>query len=157
MEDKNYLTKDGVQALKEELEELQKKKLHTIKERAPQSLNYREADADYVSYQEDLSRMENRIKELTRVLDNYELINPPSKKERNVVHLGATVTVEMEGAIEEFMIVGTFESDPVNQKISNESPLGKALLGKKVGEEFQVKTPMIDQAGRVIKISYEGI
>ncbi len=155
MEDKYYLTEKGAREIGEELEKLEKEKLRVIKERAPQPLDYREADADYVSYQENLGRLESRIKELQRALDNYELIKPPSKEERDTVHLGAKVVVEMGGAIEEFKLVGTFESDPANYRISNKSPLGKALLGRKVGEEFQVKTPIVDQTCRIIKISYE--
>jgi len=157
MEEKNYLTEQGAKELRKELKELERDKLETIRERAPRPLDYREADADYVSYQENLGRLESRIKELRRVLDNYQLIKAPPKKERDTVHLGATVVVEMEGTIEEFMIVGTFESDPAHQKISNKSPLGKNLLGRKVGEELEVKTPIVDQKCRIMKIKYESV
>lgn len=155
MEDKYYLTEKGVEEIRGELEELEKEKLRIIKERAPRPLDYREADPDYVSYQENLGRLESRIKELQRALDNYELIKPPAKEEKDTVHLGATVVVEMGGAIEKFKLVGTFESDPAHSKISDKSPLGKALLGRKVGAEFEVKTPILDQLCRIIKISYE--
>jgi transcription elongation factor GreA len=60
----------------------------------------------------------------------------------------------MDGTVEEFKIVGTIESDPANQKISDQSPIGRALLGKKVGNEVKVTTPMVNHGCRILKIKY---
>jgi len=61
----------------------------------------------------------------------------------------------MDGQMEEFLIVGTLEADPSNSKISNESPIGKALLGKRVGEIVQIKTTLVNCSCKIIKIKYE--
>ena len=90
------------------------------------------------------------------LIENYELIKPPPRNQQDKVYLGAQVSVEMDGGVEDFRIVGTAESDPAHQKISDRSPIGMALLGKKAGEEVEVKTPMVNHICRVLKIKYEG-
>ena len=66
-----------------------------------------------------------------------------------------TVTVEIDGQLDEFTIVGTLESNPALGKISNECPVGKALLGKKVGDVVEVKTPIVKHKCKIIKIKYK--
>jgi transcription elongation factor GreA len=154
-EGKYYLTKEGIEKIKEELERLQERKQILLNGQGPRSFRFGEVEAEYIAFREDLGRVRLRIKELQDVLENYELIKLPPKDRRDEVYLGAQVSVEMDGVVEDFRIVSTAESDPANKKISNHSPIGKALLGKKVGEEIKVKTPMVNHVCRILKIKYE--
>lgn len=151
---KYYLTKQGLENLTKELKELKEQKQVLLKGSGPRSFRFGEVEAEYIVFREDLGRLEARIAELEDVLEDYELIKMPAKKEQDRVNLGAQVTVEMDGVIEEFKIVSTAESDPVNHKISDESPIGKALLNKKVGEEIKIKTAMVYNTCRILKIKY---
>ena len=152
---KNYLTKEGLERVKKELEKLREQRSILLNGSGPRAFRFGEIDAEYFAFREDLERIEERIAELENVLENYELIKTPPKEEQNKIHLGATVLVEMNGEIEEFTIVSKAEADAVERKISDQSPIGKALLGKKVGEEVEVKTPMINHVCRILKIKYE--
>lgn len=154
-EKKYYLTKSGLENIKENLKELKKQKLVLLGGTGPRSFRFGEAEAEYFAFREDLDRLEEKIQELENVLENYEIIKTPSKKEQDRVQLGAKVSIELDGIVEEFKIVGTLESDPANSQISDESPIGKALLGKRVGEEVLVETPMLNHAARILKIKYE--
>jgi len=151
---KYYLTKEGLEKVKNELEELNRQKIALLDGSGPDSFRFGEIEAEFITFQEDLGNLKKRIAELEDVLENYEPIKAPLKKEQDSVHLGAEVTVEMDGTVEEFKIVGTIESDPANQKISDQSPIGRALLGKKVGNEVKVTTPMVNHGCRILKIKY---
>jgi len=154
-EEKYHLTKKGLEKVEKELEKLKEQKKALLGGPAPRSFRFGEVEAEYIAFREDLQRIETKIRELEDVFKNHELIKVPLKKEQDRVYLGAKVLVELNGVIEEFKIVETVEADPANQKISNRSPIGKALLGRRVGEEFEVKTPMVNHICRIIKIKYE--
>lgn len=154
-ERKYYLTKGGLEKIREELKRLRVQKRALLNGSGPRAFRFGEVEAEYIAFREDLGRVESRIKELKDILENYELIKFPCSNERDRIHLGAQVSVEMNGIIEEFRIVGTAESDPANKKISDCSPIGKALLGKRVGEDVEVKTPMVNHVCRILKIKYE--
>lgn len=154
-EKKYYLTKEGVIKIEKELQRLKKEKQALLNGTGPRSFRFGEIEAEYFAFREDLDRVEAKIAELENILENYELIKIPPKKEQDKVHLGAKVLVELDGAVDEFKIVGTVEADPANNKISDQSPIGKALLGKRVGEEVEVKTPMVNHICRILKIKYE--
>ena len=155
MVEEYYLTEKRLRKVKEELEELKTDRLKMIRERNPELLDYHEADAEYTKRQEDMSRMGSRIKELERIIENHILVEPPSLRERAKVHVGARVSVEFSGSVEEFILVGTVEADPASNRVSIRSPVGKALLGKKVGETIVVKTPVMEYSCRILKIRYE--
>ena len=151
---KYYLTKDGIVKIKEELDLLKKQKSELLEGSGPRSFRFGEVEAEYITFQEDLARFKKRIKEIEDVLESYDLIKVPPKKEQNEVHLGAEVSIELNGAVEEFKIVGTIESDPANNKISDQSPIGKALIGGKIGDEIVIETPMVNHTCRILKIKY---
>ena len=90
---------------------------------------------------------------LENILENYELITCPPKEKQRTVGLGARVKVEVEGEKDEFTIVGTLEASPSLGRISNESPVGKALIGHKGGDEIVVSSP-IKVVYKIVKISY---
>ena len=143
-EEKIYLTKEGIEALKQELDHLKNvvrlEVLGELKEaRAQGDLS---ENADYDAARQRQAEVEARIKELETNLDNVSLISE-SKGGVQLVKLGCTVTVLNlnNSKTAKFTIVGSLEADPVNGKISNASPLGKAVLGMKKGDVVTVKAP----------------
>lgn len=154
MANKFYLTKKGLEGLKKEYQDLRKIKAAKTKEESPKILHSEDLNAEYLSFREDLSFLETRIAKLNHILNNVELIKLPPKSKRSIISLGATVTLqEPNGKVNEFMIVGTLESNPSEGKISSESPIGKILLGHKTGDEVLITSP-IKLAYRVKKIKY---
>jgi len=138
---KYYLTKEGLMRLKNEYKKLLKARELKLKQEAPPVLHSEELNTEFVSFREDVELLERKINWLEEVFKNFQLIKIPPKKERKKVHLGAKVKVESRGKEKEFLIVGKLEADPLAGKISNESPLGKALLGHKVGDKVEIKFP----------------
>ena len=97
-------------------------------------------NAEYSSARQDQDRAESRIAEIENILQNVEVIKAP--KGDSKVSLGSVVSLKSaDGKNKQFQVVGTVEADPLNGKISDESPMGKALLGKKLGESVEIKTP----------------
>jgi transcription elongation factor GreA len=108
---------------------------------APKILHSEDVDPEYLTYQEDLIMLDSKLLELENILKNTKLIKMPPKEKQAAIDLGATVMVEVGESKNEFMIVGTLEANPAEGKISNESPVGSLLLGRKVGEEVVVSSP----------------
>lgn len=97
-------------------------------------------NAEYQTARQAQDKNENRIAEIEHILANVEIIKAPAKASK--VTLGSTVTLtDGRGGSKQFQVVGTVEADPLNGKISDESPIGQALLGKKSGEAVEIKTP----------------
>jgi len=155
MAKKFYLTKEGLDKIRKEYQDLKKIKLAKTKGESPKIWHSEDLNPEYLSFQEDLSFLETRIAELEYILKNVELIKPPSRGKQDIVDLGATVTLEeSDGRINEFMIVGTLEANPSEGKISSESPVGKTLLGCRVGDEVTITSP-IKVVYRIKKIKYQ--
>jgi len=152
-EKKFYLTEQGLERIKKEYQDLKNLKLSKTKGEIPKIWQSEDLNPEYLSFQEDLSFLESRIAELEYILKNTELIKPPPKEKQNMVNLGATVLVEVDGQTDEFMIVGTLEANPAIGKISNESPVGRMLLGHRVGDEVVVSSP-IQTVYKIKKIKY---
>jgi transcription elongation factor GreA len=144
---KIYLTKEGLEELQKEHEELVKNKRPDVLERVSQarSMGDLSENAEYVAAREELSFIDGRIDELEELLKQVEIIQN-GKNGNHVVKLGSSVTLNVGGKKEDFMVVGEWEADPTEKKISHESPLGKALIGKKVGEKVEVEAP----AGKIL-------
>ena len=146
--EKIFLTKEGLERLKKEWEELKKIKKAKSKGGVPEVFHSQEINPDYLVFQEDMRFLEDRLAELRFILKNAKLIKAPPKERQHIVDLGATVTLEEpDGKINEFMIVSTLEANPSEGKISFESPVGKALFNKKVGDTVVITSP--------IKITYK--
>jgi transcription elongation factor GreA len=94
-------------------------------------------NAEYQSARADAERNDNRIAEIDNIINNVEIIKKTSSSK---VTLGSVVTLKGASS-KQFQVVGTVEADPLNGKISDESPIGQALLGRKVGDEVEIKTP----------------
>lgn len=142
---KIYLTKEGLEELQQEYEELTKVKRPEILNRltAARNMGDLSENAEYTVAREELSFMDGRIDELEELLKQVVMI---SNNHSNTIKLGSTVKVNTGSDKEEFTLVGEWEADPKDKKISHESPLGKALIGKKVGEKVEVEAP----AGKIV-------
>lgn len=150
-----YITKGKLRELKKEYESLldiERKK--ALGQEAPKILESEDLNPEFVSFQEDIGFLRSRIDELKNILEHYELIKSPAKDKQQVVGLGAKVRIAVDGQRDEFTIVGTLEANPALGKISNESPVGRALLGRKVGDEVIISSP-VKIAYRIKNIKYE--
>ncbi len=152
-EKKFYLTKEGLERIKKEYKDLKILKFSKTKGEIPKIWHSEDLNPEYLAFQEDLSFLETRIAELEHVLKNSELIKLPSREAKKLVNLGARVLVDVDGQTDEFEIVGTLEANPSLGRISNESPVGQALLGHRAGEEIVVSSP-IKTVYKIKKIRY---
>ena len=154
IEKKFYLTKEGLKKLEREHSDLIELKLAKTKgEEAPKVLQSEDLNPEYLAFQEDVGFLGSRIIELENVIKNSELIKPPRGGKQNIVGLGTQVTVEVDGQKDEFTLVGSLEANPSVGKISNESPVGKALLGHKIGDDVIVSSP-IQTTYKIKKVRY---
>lgn len=154
-EKKFYLTKEGLEKIKREYKYLKELKLAKTKgEESPKILHSEDLNPEYLAFQEDISFLEARIAELENIQKNIELIRPPKKEKQNIVNLGATILVEVDGQNDEFTLVGSLEANPAIGKISNESPVGKTLLGHRTGDEVIVSSP-VRTTYKIKKIKYK--
>jgi transcription elongation factor GreA len=136
-----HLTKEGLAELKIELDMLTAKRSEIAEAIAiARSQGDLAENAEYHAAKEEQGRNELRIEEIEHIVHNAEIIEAP--KDDHKVRLGSVVKLKAnDGKLKEFQVVGTVEADPLNGKISDESPIGKALMGKKVGEAVEIVTP----------------
>ncbi len=148
---KNVLTKAGLAKLKEEYEYLVKRKRPQVTERIQRAREFGDLseNSEYDAAREEQSFVEGRIAELEEILSNIEVVE---SERTDFVVIGSKVVVEFDGEIEEFTIVGSLEADPANGKISNESPVGSALLGARIGEVVEVATPIVKVKYKILEI-----
>ncbi len=140
---KTYLTAEGAQKLRDELAFLKDVKRSELAERLRAAIQQGDLseNADYTAAKEEQSFLEGRILALERML--VEVVILDESRTMGEVRMGSRVTVVEEGFNdkETFQIVGPAEADPMGGKISNVSPLGQALIGKKIGAKVKVATP----------------
>ncbi len=138
----SYLTKEGFDRLQQELEYLRTEKRIEVAERLREALEDGDLieNAELEAAKNEQSFVEGRIKELEILLSNARLIDETSQTDR--IQVGSKVRVQEEGLEpEDYVIVGAVEADPRLGRISNESPLGKALLNHKAGDTVKVEAP----------------
>lgn len=141
---KKQLTPQGFEQLKQELEDLKAKRPFVVDRLSnARSMGDLSENNDYHNAKEALEFLDDRIAELEDVLKTAIIVQHSSAV--SSVELGSKVKVAINGNEHSFHIVGEWEADPQEKKISHESPLGRALVGKKIGEEVEVEAP----AGRV--------
>lgn len=152
---KFYLTKEGLEKIKKECQQLRKLRELKAKDEWPKSLRANQFNlVGHLVLEEDLNLIEERVKELELILKNAQLIKIPKNKKPKQVVLGSTVTVESDGQTDEFTIVGSLEANPSLGKISNESPVGRALLGCKVGQIVKINS-LTKIIYKIKKITYK--
>lgn len=138
----NFITKNGLEDLKKELEELTTKVrpevINAIKE--ARALGDLSENAEYHAAKEKQSVVEARIRELEYLIENATVIEEGDSSE---VRIGSTVEIKYidDDEVEEYKIVGSTEADPFENKISNSSPIAQAIIGKKVKEKASVESP----------------
>ncbi len=139
------LTQEGYDEIVTELTELKDVKLPVAIERVATARSFGDLseNSEYHAAREDLAFMEGRISELEVLVNKAKVVK--TKKGRTTVAIGSTVTVHIGKSKHTYKIVGEWEANPAEKKISESSPLGTALVGKKVGEEIEVEAP----AGKV--------
>lgn len=148
-----HLTQSGIDELQAELDSLVAKRaeiaeaIKSAREQGDLSEN-----AEYQSARAEQERNEARIQEVEHILQNVEVIKKP--KGDSKVQLGSSVKLKGAGGkAKEFQVVGTVEADPLSGKISDESPIGQALLGKKEGDSVEIVTPAETAAYKIVDIS----
>ncbi len=154
MPEPTYLTSEGVAKLKIELEELKGPKRAEIAQRLRSAIQMGDLseNADYHKAKEDQGFLEGRIQEIEYLLRNAVIIEKNAGVE--LVSIGNHVTIqEGEFPPETYHVVGAKEADPRNGRISNESPIGRALLDHKVGDEVEVETPQGKLKLKILKIA----
>ncbi len=137
-----YLTKEGKQELRDEHEHLTTTVRLEIAKRLKAAIEMGDLseNAEYAATKEEQGFIEGRIQEIEYILANAVIIE--KKGDYDFVAVGAKVTIQEDDSPEEmYHLVGSQEADPGNGRISNESPIGRALLGKKIGATVQVETP----------------
>ena len=137
------LTREGLRKIEEELEHLRTVRRHEVADRIHRAkeVGHTQNDAEYEDAKNEQAFVEGRILQLEQMLKNSMLIDEEQAHHSSSVRLGCTVVVESPGGTREYTIVGPAEVDPGTGRISNESPVGKALIGHRVGDKVQVLTP----------------
>lgn len=138
------LTREGLEQLEQELENLRSVKRAEVKERLKEAIALGDLseNSEYDDAKNEQAFMEGRILELEKMIRNAKVIEDDIQQE-GVISVGSLVKVrDIEfDEISEYRLVGTVEADPMNNRISNESPVGRALLGHKAGETVNVEVP----------------
>lgn len=154
MTDQIYLTTEGAEKMKAELAELKGPRRTELAQRLRSAIQMGDLseNADYHKAKEDQGFLEGRIKELEYLLHNAVIVDI-SEVSRDSVQVGTRITIQEEGEEPEtYLMVGASEADPRNGRISNESPIGAALFGKKVGEIAVAETPGGQIQFKILKI-----
>lgn len=149
-----YITKNGLKKLEEESKELTSVKKKEVATRIKTAKEFGDLseNGEYDDAQNERAFIEGRIAEIEHILKNAKIIEDIACKHTNEVCVGHTVMVQLERGEAQFKIVGSYEADPEMGLISNESPIGDALLGKKVGDEIVVKVPAGEMKYKIKKI-----
>lgn len=150
-DDIQYMSQEKLDELKKELENLQNIKIPEIAKKIDEAKQMGDLseNAEYHAARDEMSWAKSRVIELGRLIDTAEII---SEENNGIVQIGSTIVVKVNGKEKEYTIVGAQEADPLSGKISNESPLGSAFLGRKKKEEVQVTLPAGVQVYKILEI-----
>jgi transcription elongation factor GreA len=151
------ITKEGLKKIKIELEELKTLRRQEVSERLKEAISYGDLseNSEYEEAKNEQAFIEGRILELEQKIKNAKIIVAGDNSTKAIA-VGSVVTIEEQtttGTKEVFTIVGSTEADPFDKKISNESPVGKALIGSKKGDTIVAKTPNGDVEYKVLDVA----
>ena len=150
------LTGEGLKKLEDELENLKTVRRKEVSEKIKQALAFGDLseNSEYDEAKNEQAEIEARISEIENMLKNAQIIDE-DEVATDVVSVGAKITVKdlEDGEVSDYLIVGSTEADPMKGKISDESPLGTALLGHKIGETVTVEAPIGKIEYEIINIS----
>ncbi|MBI1888750.1 MAG: transcription elongation factor GreA [Candidatus Spechtbacteria bacterium] len=149
-----FITKSGYLKLKSELDFLKKKKRVEVAERIKEALSIGDIaeNAEYAEAKEEQAFVEGRVAEIENILRTASLIALTPRKKTSV-YIGCAIEVKSDETLRKFFVVGKGEGDPGKGQISSDSPIGQALLGKRIGDEIEVPTPLGMKKYKVIRIS----
>ena len=151
----SFLTREGYQKLQDELEKLRTEKRQEVADRLREAADGEDLieNAEYEAAKNEQAFVEGRIKELEILLATAKIIEEPSAQ--GAVQVGSSVVISEVGSRtkESYTIVGAAEADPAEGRISNESPLGKALLTHKVGDTVVVDAPEGAYSGKIVEVA----
>ncbi len=149
---KIQLTQKGFDDLKIEHQDLIKNKKPKAIDRLSKarSMGDLSENSEYTAAKEELAFVEGRVREIEEIINNAQVIE--NNHVGNLVQVGSSVTVQTDGKSELFQIVGEFEADPMNKKLSQNSPIGQALINKKVGDLVEVNIPTGKVQYKIIEI-----
>ena len=148
------LTKDGLKALEDELQQLVNVRRSEVAERIRQARDFGDIaeNAEYTEAKNEQSLLEGRIQTLEVMVRNAVMIEE-EPRQKGVVAAGSQVKVSSDEGEESYTIVGAAEADPLGGRISNESPLGRAMLGHKAGDEVEWTSPMGTSRVKILSVS----
>ena len=154
-ENKVLLTKEGLKKLQEELDHLKKDGRKEVAARLAEAISYGDLseNSEYDEAKNQQAFIEGRILELEEQIKNAEIIS--DKVEKGTIQIGSTVTLQRTGEKDkhEYTIVGSTEADPMMHKISNESPVGASILGKKAKDKVKVQAPGGEMEYTILKVA----
>jgi transcription elongation factor GreA len=147
-----YLSKEGLEQIRQELDELVNVRRAEIAARIHEAKEHGDIteNAEYEDAKNEQAFVEGRIQALSALVKNAVVIEENHNSSH--VQIGSTVTIQSKDGKESFMIVGSAEASPAEGRISNESPVGRALLGRKKGEEVTVSVPAGDSKYKILSI-----
>lgn len=147
-----YVTSKGLEETQAELKFLKTQKRAQVADRIQQAREFGDLseNSEYDAAMDEQALVEGRIAALEEVLKGAKVISKVLSTD--IVVIGSTVKVEMDGEIDQFTIVGRVEANPAKKLISNESPVGSALLGAKKGEVVEVATPIVRYRCKILEI-----
>lgn len=149
------VTKEGLAALREEYDDLvnrRRPEIARVLHEAREEGDLRE-NAGYDAAKHDQGFIEGRIREIEEILRRVDIIDESANGKANGIQVGSTVTVLIDGVEETYTIVGAVEAKPSAGRISNQSPFGRALLGRSEGDEVDIETPATVLHARVLRIN----
>ncbi|UCZ54394.1 transcription elongation factor GreA [Bacillus shivajii] len=153
-EEKHYMTLEGKEKLEKELEYLKTERRKEVVERIKVARDFGDLseNSEYDSAKEEQAFVEGRINQIEKMIRNAEIIEEDS--DSSIVSLGKTVTFKElpDGEEEEYTIVGRAEADPIEGKISNDSPMAQSLMGKTIGDRVNVSTPGGDMEVEITEV-----
>jgi len=150
--DKTYLTKERYEEIKEDLKYLKSKESQKIAKRLKEAkeLGDLSENSEYQEARNDKIELDRKINRLEEIIRNSEIIKKSKKSDK--VRIGSQVEIKKDGNKDTYTIVGSSEANPKEGRISNESPLGKKLLGGKTGDEITFNTPKGEKVFKILKI-----
>ncbi len=147
-----YMSQDKLNELNAELKQLKEEKITALAKRIDEAKQMGDLseNAEYQTAREDMAWAKSRVGELNKIIDNSEIIAISGKGD--VVTIGSTIKVLIKDLEKEYIIVGPQEANPLKGKISNESPLGNAFLGKKKGDKIKITVPAGELEYKILDI-----
>jgi len=148
-----YLTQAKHEELRQEIKHLQQQVIPELAKRIDDARQMGDLseNAEYHAAREEMAWTHSRVKKLANILQNVALISE-EKKTSQVVEIGSSIVVSVNGKEKTYYIVGAQEADPSSGKISNESPLGEAFLGRRKGENIEIQVPVGKQIYTIVDI-----